>query len=241
MESILHTVKTERWENSLMKVVKRILFVVALILAVGIIVSISAIALMNNKTKKINDDYSSVFTNKKYTEAVSVNNIEVITQSVSCGYATIEMFSTWNGDDITEESLYNQYGKVVTSTGKSFCKEMNKQFPEYKTTMFRYLTNTELLDKVYDSLSKDIPVPFEWAALYGDEWTLHYSLIVGMDVKNDKITVLNPYGYKEELSIKDFLDRTSFHAYENLPLYLNLGFAFGIFEKNTIFIVEKQI
>lgn len=233
--------QNRKGENRLVKVVKRILFVIALILSVGTIVSIAAIALMNYRTKEINDDYSSAFTNEKYTEAVSVDDIEVITQSVSCGYATIEMFSTWNGDDITEESLYNQYGKVVTSTGKSFCKEMNKQFPEYKTTMFRYLLNTELLDKVYDSLSKNIPVPFEWAALYGDEWTLHYSLIVGMDVKNDKITVLNPYGYKEELSIKDFLDRTRFHAYENLPLYLKLGFAFGIFEKNTIFIVEKQI
>lgn len=32
--------------------------------------------------------------------------------------------------------------------------------------------------------------------------------------------------------------RTSFNAYENLPFYLKLGFTFGLFEKNTIFIVE---
>lgn len=211
---------------------------IALIIVVGIIVSVSATALMEYKTAKMNDDYSSVFTNDKYAKAVYVNNIQVIKQSVSCGYATIEMFSSWNGKNITEETLYNQYGKVVTSTGKSFCKEMNKQFPEYKTTMFPYLSNTELIDKTYDSLSNGIPVPFEWAALYGDDWTLHYSLIVGLDVKNDIITILNPYGYKEELTIKDFLNRTSFNAYENLPLILNLGFAFGLFEKNTVFIVE---
>ena len=105
--------------------------------------------------------------------------------------------------------------------------------------MYSYLPNTELLDKIYNSLSNGIPVPFEWAAQYDNEWTLHYSLITGIDLKNDNITVLNPYGYIEELTIKDFLDRTSFNAYENLPFYLKLGFAFGLFEKNTIFIVEK--
>lgn len=212
---------------------------IALIIVVGLIVSVSAIVLMEYKTAKMNDDYSSVFTNEKYDKAVFINNIEVIKQSVSCGYATIEMFSSWSDKNITEETLYNQYGKVVTSTGKSFCKEMNKQFPEFKTTMFSYLSNTELIDKAYGSLSNGVPVPFEWAAQYGDDWTLHYSLIVGMDVQNDIITVLNTYGYKEELTIKDFLNRTSFKAYENLPLILNLGFAFGIFEKNTIFNVER--
>ncbi len=39
---------------------------------------------------------------------------------------------------------------------------MNKQFPEYTTTMHKYLSNTELIDKVYNSLSRGIPVPFEW-------------------------------------------------------------------------------
>ena len=221
-----------------MKIVKRILLGLAFIMIFGVIVIVSAIAIMEYKTQKINNNYSSVFTDEKYAEAVSVDDIQVITQSVSCGYATIEMFSSWNGSDITETALFDEYGKVVTSTGKSFCEEMNKQFPEYSTTMYSYLPNTELLDKVYNSLSNGMPVPFEWAAQYDNEWTLHYSLITGIDLKNDNITVLNPYGYIEELTIKDFLDRTSFNAYENLPFYLKLGFAFGLFEKNTIFIVE---
>ena len=116
---------------------------------------------------------------------------------------------------------------------------MNKRFPEYSTTIHKYLSNTELIDKIYDSPARGIPVPFEWAALLNGEWTLHYSLIIGADIPNDKITVANPYGYYEELSVKDFLDRTSFEAYKNMPFYLNFGFAFGIFEKNTIFLTEK--
>ena len=144
--------------------------------------------------------------------------------------------AAWSGHDVTEESLYETYGKVVTSTGQAFCDEMNRQFPEHVTIMHKYLKDTELLERVYDSLSQGIPVPFEWAALYEDTWTLHYSLITGMDLPQDTITVANPYGYYENLTVREFLDRTRFDAFENMPLFLKLAFAFGIFEKNTVFI-----
>ena len=55
---------------------------------------------------------------------------------------------------------------------------MNKQFPEYTTTMYKYLTNTELIDKIYCSLSNGKPVPFEWAAQYEEEWTLQNEGII---------------------------------------------------------------
>ena len=133
-----------------------------------------------------------------------------------------------------------KYNKVVTSTGKSFCNEFNKQFPEYKTKMYKWLKNSDLITKVYESILGGVPVPFEWAALNGKEWTLHYSLVIGMDIPNDTVTVANPYGYIEKLSLKDFLDRTSFEACEKMPSFFQLGFAFGVFEKNTIFIAHKR-
>lgn len=192
------------------------------------------------KSNNIDNDFSAIYTNEKYSKVVNVDRIEVITQKISCGYAVIEMFSAWNGNDITENSLYYQYGKVVTSTGKSFCNEFNKQFPEYDTKIYKWLKNTELIDKVYESLQNGIPVPFEWAAKYKNEWTLHYSLITGMDIPNDKVTVANPYGYIETLSIKELLDRTSFKAFNDMPFFYRLAFAFGVFEKNTVFIPTKR-
>ena len=200
-----------------------------------IIIAVVALGILQIRTSSILDDYSSVYENEKYQTPIMIVGVDVIRQDVSCGYAVLEMFSSWSGHSITEKSLYDQYGKVVTSTGNAFCKEMNRQFPEYTTTICKYLKNTELIDAIYENLSSGIPIPFEWAALYGDEWTLHYSLIIGADIPADKITVANPYGYYEELTIAELLDRTSFEAYEKMPLFLRLGFAFGIFEKNTIF------
>lgn len=210
-----------------------------LIVSIFICVLITALIILQIRTSIIWTDYSSIYSNENYREAVYIDNVDVIKQDVSCGYAVLEMFAAWTGQNITEESLYDEYGKVVTSTGQTFCDEMNKQFPNYHTTMQKYLTNTELIDRVYDNLAKGIPVPFEWAAKYDNEWTLHYSLITGIDIPNDKVLIANPYGYYEEISIKEFLERTSFKAYSDMPFYFRLAFAFGIFEKNTIFTVEE--
>ena len=75
-------------------------------------------------------------------------------------------------------------------------------------------------------------------SLYEDTWTLHYSLIIGMDIPNDQITVANPYGYIEQITLDEFLSRTRFDAYEDMPLFLKLAFAFGLFEENTVFIAQ---
>ncbi len=64
------------------------------------------------------------------------------------------------------------------------------------------------------------------------------TLLIGMDIPNDRVTVANPYGYVEELTVGDFLQRTSFQAYEKMPFYFKLAFAIGVFEKNTIFTVR---
>lgn len=217
---------------------KIIIIVLGSITGILLCVLIAALSFLHIRTTNILNDYSSIYSNEKYEVPVYIDNIDVVNQEVSCGYAVLEMFSQWAGQNITEESLYSEYGKIVTSTGQAFCDEINKQFPNYNTIMYKYLMNTELIDKVYDGLSNGYPVPFEWAALYENEWTLHYSLIVGMDIPNDTVVIANPYGYYEEISINDFLERTSFEAYSDMPFYLKLAFAFGIFEKNTIFIVE---
>ncbi len=217
---------------------KKVISIILIILAVIILALVGLLIKLKVQTDKILTDYSSIYEEDKYSAPVYVEGIEVITQDVSCGYACIEMFSSWNGGNLTEEDLYAEYGKVITSTGNKFAEEMNKRFPEYSTTINKYMTNTELIDAAYENLANGVPVPFEWAAKYGEVWTLHYSLIIGMDIPNDKITVANPYGYVEELSVDDFLQRTSFQAYEKMPLYFKLAFALGIFEKNTIFTVR---
>ena len=135
-----------------MKILKIALSIVFLLVTTLFVVVLIAFGALDSKTRAVMDDYNAIYSDKKYEQPYFINGIEVFEQNVSCGYAVIEMFAKWNNNDITEKSLFDTYGKVVTSTGKSFEMEMNKQFPEYKTTMYQYLKNTDLIDKVYASL-----------------------------------------------------------------------------------------
>lgn len=219
------------------------------ITAVGVIIIVLALATIVLLIKKsivdnrINNDFNSIYTNKKFINPVSVTGIEVFKQEISCGYACIEMIAKWQEKSITEKSLLDSNdGKISSAMFDGFAKEMNKQFPEYKTTEYRHLTNTELIDKVYDSLSNGMPVPFQLTALYTDEniqaWTFHYALMTGMDIKNDSITVLNPYGYKENYTVDEFLKATRYASYENMEFYFKLAIAAELFNNNTIYIIE---
>lgn len=225
------------------KVLKKIILVISILMA---IIFLSIIGLLTKQSivdKKINNSFSSVYSNEKYKTAVVVDGIEVIKQEISCGYATIQMFADWLGKDITEQALLNANdGKISTAMGNGFCTEMNKQFSDYVTTRYTNLTNMELIDKVYDSLANGIPVPVEFAALFQTDkqaiWTLHFGIVTAMDIPNDTISVSNPYGYKEIYSVDQFLNATRYDSYENMSFYLRLAFAIGIFDKNTIYIVE---
>ena len=109
-----------------MKILKKVLIGLGILLAVLLVVIIIALLLNNGKTKKMLDDYSKIYKDSKYNEAILIDNVSYIKQDISCGYAVIEMFAKWSGNDkITEKSLYDKYGKVVTSTGKSFEKTIS--------------------------------------------------------------------------------------------------------------------
>ena len=42
---------------------------------------------------------------------------------------------------------------------------------------------------------------------------MHYSLVTGLDIPGNKVTIANPYGYVEETSLDEFLDRTRLDAW----------------------------
>ena len=167
-----------------------------------------------------------------------MTGLELVTQHVSCGYASIEMISTYYGNPVTEDELDVKNKSVSTASTNGFLKEINKSIPSKTFVKETYLKHDELLKGIHDSLKKNNPVAIEWAAKYEDEWTLHFSVVGALDLKNDNITIFNPYGYIEIISINEFINRTTFKAYKHMPLFLKFGFAFGAFDKNTIFFAK---
>ena len=148
------------------------------------------------------------------------------------------MISTYYGNPVTEDDLDSRNGAISTASTDGFYKEINKSIPSKAFVKKTYLKNDQLLKEIHGSLKNNNPVAIEWAAKYENEWTLHFSVVAGLDLINDNVTVYNPYGYIENVTTEEFIDRTTFNAYKNIPLFLNFGFAFGAFHKNTIFYVK---
>ena len=198
---------------------------------------VAAIPLMSVgiKTANLGANYQYLKTDEKYSNKVEVEGIELVKQDISCGYATIEMMSGFYGNKVTEEDLDTKNnGGVSTSSSGGFLKEIKESIPSKTFVKRAYLKHDKLLKEIHDSLSNNNPVALEWAAKLDNSWTLHFSLISALDIKNDNVTVYNPYGYVENITLKEFIGRTTFNAYSNMPLFYHYAFAFGMFEKNAI-------
>ena len=206
----------------------------SVVVTLGLVVAIPFLALAV-KTANLNANYTYLREDDKYKSKVEVTGLELVTQHVSCGYASIEMISKYYGAPVTEDDLDARNGAISTASTDGFFKEINKSIPSKKFVKRAYLKHDRLLKEIHDSLENDNPVAIEWAAKYKNEWTLHFSVVSGIDLANDNITVYNPYGYIENVTTKEFISRTTFNAYKNMPIFLNFGFAFGAFHKNTIF------
>ena len=193
-------------------------------------------AILGIRTAAMDKDYSYLKDNHTYNSHAQVSGVELVEQHISCGYATIEMMSGYYGKKITEDELSEKnHGAITTSTSAGFLNELNKSIDDHKFIKHSYLDNDVLLKEINLALRSGYPVALEWAAKYKDEWTLHFSLITTLNIAADYIIIYNPYGYTETISIDEFISRSSFKAYKNMPLFLYFGFAFGAFEKNTIF------
>ena len=207
------------------------------IITLGLVVAIP-FTILGARTANLKNDYSYLKEDASYKEKVEIANLELVKQHVSCGYASIEMISTFYGNPVTEDELDARNGAISTASTDGFLKEINKSIPSKKFVKRSYLKHDVLLKEIHDSLKKNNPVAIEWAAKYENEWTLHFSVVSGLDLQNDNVTVYNPYGYIENVTTKEFISRTTFTAYKNMPLFLNFGFAFGAFDKNTIFYAQ---
>ena len=187
------------------------------------------------KTNKLNADYQYLLQDENYKDKVEIEGIELVTQQVSCGYASIEMVSAFYGNKVSEEELDAKNKSISTSSTKGFLKEINASIPSKTFVKREYLKNDCMIKEIYESLKQGNPVIIEWAAKYEDAWTLHFSVVTGLDIMGDFVTIYNPYGYIEQIGLEEFISRTTFKAYQKMPLFLKFGFAFGVFGKNTIF------
>ena len=214
---------------------KKLLICLFIILGITVLALVTPFIILGIRSNKINNDYKYLLLEDKL-EVVKIEDVPLIKQDISCGYAIIDMLSSFYGARVSEEELYNNNsGRITTSSTAGFVEEASKVLNK-KCYAKKYLKNDELLLAINHSLASGNPVAIEWAAKLDGSWTLHWSVITGMD--KELIYVNNPYGYKEELTYDEFTSRTTFKAFDHMPIGYQFGFAFGLFTKNTIIVIE---
>ena len=77
------------------------------------------------KTTKLKEDYAYLKNDVAYQDKVEVEGIALVTQHVSCGYASIEMVSTFYGNKVSEDELDSKNKSISTSSSNGFLKEIN--------------------------------------------------------------------------------------------------------------------
>ena len=205
----------------------------------------------------INDSVATMAFNVKYGDSAAVRGVPAVKQKSNGGYACIEMLAEYLGKTITEEMLEEENnGRNSVSTNGGLWVELQKQFPEFKITQYKNLKNSEMLEKIYDSLANNMPVIFAYAApetAHAENaaaetetetktetvWKMYYGIAVEIDLQEDKVIFNNTQGYVEKYAVNDFLKATRYENYENMEFHLRLGFAIETFAKNTLFILES--
>ena len=84
---------------------KKIITIISIIVTALVLAVLIPFVILSVRTENLNTDYSYLKEDNEYSTNVEVEGIELVTQHISCGYACIEMLSTYYGNKISEDEL----------------------------------------------------------------------------------------------------------------------------------------
>lgn len=139
-----------------MKKKTRIIIISAtsLVLTIGLVIAIP-FTILGVKTANLKADYLYLKEDATCKEKVEITGLELVKQHVSCGYASIEMISTYYGNPVTEDDLDSRNGAISTASTDGFYKEINKSIPSKTFFKKTYLNNDQLLKEIHNSLKNN--------------------------------------------------------------------------------------
>ena len=206
-----------------------IAIIVCMLITVGMTVYQSVIDVLRD------DNTQTLMRKAKYNNPARLRGLNLQPGEFT-GYGSIELLAHYFklGEPLPEkdkERLNN----------RDFRAELQKVFPDYNIAQYSNLRNTELLDLMYDSLAAGNPAIIFHAAEQPDEenFEMRYSVVIGVNLPNNQIILLDPYGVAERYTIEAFIKSARFGNYE-VTLYERLLFAFRIYSKNTVYIISME-
>jgi len=208
--------------------------IVCALITVGMMVYQSVLDVLTN------DNVQALTRKAKYNNFARIRGLHIhAAEEENKGYGSIELLARY----FESEEMPIPDRNREPRNNREFRTELQKAFPEYNITQHSNLRNTELIDLIYDALAAENPVIIFHAGANpnegGQNLEMRYSVVIGVNLPNlnNQIRISDPHGITVTYTLDDFIRSARFNNYE-MSFYQRLLFAFRIYAKNTIFIIE---
>lgn len=124
-----------------------------------------------------------------------------------------------------------------------FLKYLSLELPEYEIKYINGLDDFELIKAIHEQLARNIPVPVFFGSLnpYNEPfYEFHASVITGIDLEKKQVNIANVYGYEEQISLMEFLNRMSYREIEKYPFMQRMIIKMGLIDTNSVFLIKKK-
>jgi hypothetical protein len=235
-------VKAKGHESSKRKRNKRILFISAPLLA--LLVFFSIIMLMSFAPVDVYTNTAEIHNtiNGLQSRIIELDNIFVLKQpnSTSCGITTIAIASNYFNNTNYSVNDYVEKYTTGSSSGGDMKDWLQREMPERSILYKENVTAEEMIRDIHASLDNKNPVVIMFGAvnIYNEPYyDFHASLVYGINLDDETITIANAYGYIEEISLVDFLNRMSYTETSKYPFMQKISIRF-FQSKNAYFLIS---
>ena len=175
---------------------------------------------------------------------ILLENVSAIPQpdGLSCGITTVTMMSNYyHHADLEATALIERYDTKGNSYD-DMISALREEIPGRAVTLRTNATDEEMIRDIHASLNGSDPVMISFGSRnpYNEPYyDFHASVVYGMDLERETITIANAYGYSEEVSLVDFLNRMSYTETKKYPLFQQFVLVLtNMQNKNTYFLVD---
>jgi len=177
-------------------------------------------------------------------KVIELDNISIKTQpnAYTCGMTTVTVVSNYfNNADYEVNDLIKKYNASNGSNDNDMKKWLQGELPGRIIVHESNGTNENMIKNIHSSLDNNNPVVIFFGAPnpYNEPYyDFHASLIYGINLDNETMTIANSYGYREEISLADFLNRMQYTEINKYPSVQQFQIKRNRQDRNAYFLIK---
>jgi len=175
---------------------------------------------------------------------IEISNISIKKQpnAYTCGITTVTVVSNYfNHTGFEVNDLIRKYNASNGSTVNDIKKWLAGELPGRVIVHESNRSNEEMIRNIHASLNANNPVviffgsPNPYNKPYYD---FHGSVVYGIDLDSQTVTIANSYGYEEKTSLVDFINRMSYSEINKYPPVQQFQIRRNRMDRNTYFLIK---